>query len=74
MFMCFLLLGLWFIIKTKVIVQKLDCEKIFQIELNDQTLTGKYKGLTVEAEMKYLLTNWFSGGTIFVFINQQEVW
>ena len=39
--MCFLLLDFWFIIKTKVIVQKLDCEKIFHIKLYGQTLNGK---------------------------------
>ena len=44
MFVCFLLLDLWFIIKTKVIVQKLGCEKIFHVKLYGQTLTAKYKG------------------------------
>ena len=49
LFMCFLLLGLWFIIKTKVIVQKLGCEKIFYIKLDGQTtLTAKYKGFDCE--------------------------
>ena len=62
MFMCFLLLDLWFIIKTKLTVQKLGWEKIFHIELDGQTLImAKYKGLTVKVETKYLLTSWFSG-------------
>ena len=37
MFVCFSLLNLWFIIKTKVIVQKLGCDKIRHIKLYDQT-------------------------------------
>ena len=61
--MCFLLLDLWFIIETKVIVQKLSCEKIFHNRLYGQILTAKYKSLTVKVETKYLfsLDNQMSG-------------
>ena len=58
-FMCFLLLDLWYTIKTKVVVWKLGCEKIFHIKLYGQALTAKYKGLTVKVETKHLLKNWF---------------
>ena len=47
--------------KAKVVVWKLDCEKIFHIELDGQTVTAKYKALTVKVETKYLPANWFSG-------------
>ena len=58
-FMCFLLLDLWYTIKTKVVVWKLGCEKIFHIKRYGQALTAKYKGLTVKVETKHLLKNWF---------------
>lgn len=53
MFMRLLLLDVWFIMETKI-VWKFGCKKYF-MELYGQTLTTKYKGLTVEAETKFLL-------------------
>ena len=46
--------------KNKSNSLELDCEKIFHIKLYGQTLTTKYKGLTMKVETKYVLTNWFS--------------
>ena len=36
--------------KTKVIIQKLGCKKIFHIKPFGQTLTAKYKGLTMKVK------------------------
>ena len=40
--------------------KKLGCEKMFHMKLYGQTLTAKYKGLTVKVKTKYVLTDWFS--------------
>ena len=64
---------LWFIIKTKVIVWELNCDKIFHIKLYSQILR---QNIRVWPWMSKRNLSWQTGfqAIIFDLINQPEVW